>query len=109
MDTAFRRFRMMSFITGSTLLSLFATLALHSISPSAWHHISLFVRVDGVVHGVILYPIYMIMCFLFVMKARLSFAYLIIMLLAGFVPFVAFIMEWYMQRKLYPEGLPPKA
>jgi hypothetical protein len=28
------------------------------------------------------------------------------MLLAGFVPGVAFVVEWYLARKIYPEGIP---
>ncbi len=108
LERAFRRYRLMSFITGSTLLSLFATLLLHQISASAWHHISLLVRIDGIAHGVILFPIYMIASFIFVLKARLSVLYLVIMVLAGFVPFVAFIMEAYMRRKVFPAGVPAR-
>ncbi len=109
LERAFRRYRIMSFITGSTLLSLFATLLLHQVSASAWQHISWLVRIDGVAHGVILFPIYMIASFLFVMKARLNFLYLVVMVLAGFVPFVAFIMEAYMRRKVFPQGVSARA
>jgi len=103
MDTSFRRYRLMSFITGSTLLSLFATLALHAINLQWWKDISILVRIDGIVHGVIMYPIYMIASFNMVMKHKLNILWLVLMLLAGFVPGVAFLMEWWMHRRLYPK------
>jgi integral membrane protein len=104
MDVSFRRYRLMSFITGSTLLSLFATLALHYIDLRLWKDISLLVRIDGIAHGIILYPIYMIASFNMVVKHKLSIMWLGLMLLAGFVPGVAFAMEWWMHRRLYPNG-----
>lgn len=98
----------MSFVTGTTLLTLFVTLALHQWDLSLWKSIRPLVVVDGVGHGMILYPIYMIMSFQFVLKARLNLAYLLGMLLAGFVPGVAFLVEWYLARKIYPQGIPQR-
>lgn len=98
----------MSFITGSTLLVLFVTLFLHTVDLSAWQHIKIFVDVVGIGHGIILYPIYMVMCFNLVMKFRLNVLLLVGMLLAGFVPGLAFYIEYRMRRRLYPNGLPPK-
>ncbi|MDH2903724.1 MAG: DUF3817 domain-containing protein [Actinomycetota bacterium] len=106
MDAAFRRYRLMSFVTGTTLLTLFVTLALHQWDVSLWTSIRPLVVIDGVAHGMVLYPIYMIMSFQFVMKAKLNLAYLLAMLLAGFVPGVAFVVEWYLARRIYPEGIP---
>jgi len=108
MNPTFRRYRLMSFVTGTTLLILFATLLLHSVDLTAWNHIKWFVEIVGVGHGVVLYPIYMIMCFNLVMKFRLSVLYLGLMLFAGFVPVLAFYLEYRMRRKLYPEGSPAK-
>ena len=99
----------MSFVTGTTLLTLFVTLALHQWDLSLWKSIKPLVVVDGVAHGTILYPIYLIVSFQFVIKARLNIGYLVAMLLAGFVPGVAFAVEYYLARKIYPEGLPPRA
>jgi integral membrane protein len=98
----------MSFITGTTLLSLFVTLALHQWDLSLWKSIKPLVVVDGVAHGTILYPIYLIMSFQFVLKARLNLGYLLAMLLAGFVPGVAFGVEYYLAKKFYPQGIPPR-
>jgi len=108
LDAAFRRYRLMSFVTGTTLLTLFVTLALHQWDLSLWKSIKPLVVVDGVAHGTILYPIYLIMSFQFVIKARLNLTYLIAMLLAGFVPGVAFVVEWYLARKFYPDGIPTR-
>ena len=109
MDAAFRRYRLMSFITGTTLLTLFVTLALHQWDLSFWKSIKPLVVIDGVAHGTVLYPIYLIMSFQFVIKARLNLTYLVAMLLAGFVPGVAFAVEYYLARKFYPHGVPRRS
>ena len=109
MDAAFRRYRLMSFVTGTTLLTLFVTLALHQWDLSLWKSLKPLVVVDGVAHGTILYPIYLVLSFQFVIKARLHIGYLVAMLLAGFVPGVAFAVEYYLARKLYPDGIPARA
>lgn len=106
MDATFRRYRLMSYVTGTTLLVLFATLLLHTVDLSLWKSMYWFVKVVGVGHGVVMYPIYMIMCFNLVVKFRLNVLYLGLMLFAGFVPGLAFYLEHRMRLKLYPEGLP---
>ena len=108
MEATFRRYRAMSYITGSTLIVLFLTLFLHTVDLKAWDHIHLFVDVVGIGHGIILYPIYMIMCFNLVMRFRLPVLYIGIMLFAGFVPGLAFYLEHRMRLKLYPRGLPAR-
>ena len=55
-----------------------------------------------------LYPIYMIMCFNLVLRFRLNVGLLGLMLFAGFVPGLAFYLEYRMRMKLYPQGLPKK-
>jgi integral membrane protein len=103
-ERAFQRYRIMSFITGTTLLILCCTLLLHQTDLSAWKHIKDFVDVVGISHGVILYPIYLVMSFQVALKARLHVGYVAMMLLAGFVPFLAFYIEHRMRVKLYPNG-----
>ena len=106
MDRAFMRYRLMSFITGTTLLVLFVTLLLHTVDLSLWEHMKWFVEIVGVGHGVVLYPIYMIMCFQMVLKFRLNVLLLGLMFFAGFVPGLAFYLEYRMRCRLYPNGLP---
>jgi hypothetical protein len=50
----------------------------------------------------------MIASFNMVLKFRLPFALLLLMLIAGFLPGVAFYLEYRLRRRLYPEGLPAK-
>jgi integral membrane protein len=108
MEIAFRRYRIMSFITGSTLLTLFVFLLLHWIDLSLWKHLEILVRIDGIAHGIIMYPLYMIASFNMVLKFRLPLALLLLMLVAGFLPGVAFYLESRMRLRLYPGGLPAK-
>ena len=53
MEVAFRRYRIMSFVTGTTLLTLFAMLLLHTVDLSAWKHIEILVKIDGIAHGIV--------------------------------------------------------
>jgi len=43
-----------------------------------------------------------------VLKFRLPLALLLLMLIAGFFPGVAFFLEYRMRLRLYPDGLPAK-
>ena len=108
MEIAFRRYRIMSFVTGTTLLTLFVALLLHQVDLSLWKHLSIVVRIDGIAHGFVMYPLYMIASFQMVLKFRLPFALLVLMLIAGFLPGVAFYLEHRLRLKFYPQGLPPK-
>ena len=105
MDGAFRRYRLMSFVTGTTLLILFFTLALRGLDHSLRVQIKVFRTVLGIGHGVVLYPIYLFMCFQLVLKFRLNLWYLVLMMFAGFVPGLAFYLEHRMRVRLYPNGL----
>jgi integral membrane protein len=102
----FLRYRAMSYVTGTTLIILFITLFLHTVDLTLWKHMFLFVRIVGIGHGIVLYPIYMISCFNLVMKFHLNPAMLALMLFAGFVPGLAFYLEHRMRLRLYPYGLP---
>ena len=105
MDATFRRYRLMSFVTGTTLLLLFVTLFLHAVDLSLWEHLNWFGKVVGRGHGFVLYPLYMVTCFQVVLKFRLNVALLGFMFLAGFVPGLAFYLEHRMRRRLYPNGV----
>ena len=100
MEMAFARYRLMSFITGTTLLILTFTLILNKVDYQLWKKMHIFVAIVGIGHGVVLYPIYMIMCFALALRARLNVGLLLLMLLAGFVPGLAFYMEHRLALKL---------
>ena len=104
MEAAFRRYRFMSFVTGTTLIVLTIFLILHGVDVTLWRHLKILVTIVGIGHGVVLYPIYMVMCFQFALKARLHIGFVALMLLAGFVPLLAFYMERMMERRMFPEG-----
>ncbi len=99
----FRGYRWMAFITGTTLLILTVVFILHkTLSDSAWtsSHLDILDRIVGLAHGVVLYPIYLITCVALARLARLTLWSLIAMLLAGFVPGLAFVMESIVARRL---------
>ena len=104
MEKAFGRYRIMSFVTGTTLIVLCLFLILHGVDLTLWKHLKVPVTIIGIGHGVVLYPIYMVLCFQFALKARLHLGFVVLMLLAGFVPGLAFYMEHKMERRLFPEG-----
>lgn len=103
-EASFARYRFMSFVTGTTLSILCCFLILHTVDLTEWKHLQIVVTVFGVGHGVVLYPIYMVLCVQMAMKFRLHVGYVAVMLLAGFVPGLAFYMEHRMRLKLYPNG-----
>jgi len=103
-ERAFRRYRLMSFVTGTTLLILCVFLALHTWDLTLWKNLKVLVTVVGIGHGVVLYPIYMVMCFQFWLKTHFPVLQLVFMLLAGFVPGLAFYMEHRMRVRLFGDG-----
>lgn len=104
MEKAFQRYRLMSYVTGTTLIILCLFLILHTVDLTLWKHLKVAVTVVGIGHGVVLYPIYMVWCFQFALKARLHVGYVVLMLLAGFVPGLAFYMERRTDAKVFPDG-----
>jgi len=101
----------MSFVTGTTLITLDLIWLIQHAAPAFWKNndvLHVLLRIDGVGHGIVLYPLYMIMCFNMVLKFHLNLALLLLMLFAGFVPGLAFYLEYRMRLRLYPNGLPAK-
>ena len=101
MEKAFQRYRLMSYVTGTTLIVLCVFLILHTVDLALWKHLLVIVTIVGIGHGVVLYPIYMVMCFQFALKARLHVGYVVLMLLAGFVPGLAFYMEHRVELRVF--------
>jgi integral membrane protein len=101
MERALRHYRVMARVTGVTLIALMALLlAKLGVSDDTWNSLKPLRVVIGMGHGVILYPIYLVTCFQLVLKARIKLVYFVAMLLAGFVPFLAFVMERYTEKNL---------
>lgn len=101
MERALRHYRIMARVTGVTLIALMVLLlAKLGVSPSTWESLKPLRVIIGMGHGVLLYPIYLVTCFQLVLKARIKLIYFVAMLLAGFVPFLAFVMERYTEKNL---------
>jgi integral membrane protein len=103
MARSYRAYRYMSFITGTTLLLLSALLILRFADHHLYVQLHAVDKIVGVAHGVILYPIYLVCCFTLMLHARLRIVVLAAMLLAGFVPGLAFYMESLVTRQLKPQ------
>ena len=88
MDGALLRYRIMSFVTGTALILLFVVAI-----PLTLDHHPLFGKVLGVGHGVLLYPLYLLTVIQLAFLTRLRWWWWLFMAMAGFIPFLAFIME----------------
>ena len=104
MDRALRFYKIMAYITGTTLLLLAFFVVLHSVNKSLWESLHVARSIVGLGHGVVLYPIDMVSCFNLILKARIKIVYFFLMLAAGFVPLLAFIMERYTEKNLVPRS-----
>ena len=103
MDRALRHYRIMARVTGVTLIALCLILLVKAFGSSAlWENIKVLRIIVGMGHGVLLYPIYLVTCFQLVLKARIKLVYFVLLLLAGFVPGLAFVMESYTEKNLVP-------
>jgi integral membrane protein len=103
MERALHRYRIMARVTGVVLIVLIGILtAKFYVSPSTWESLKPIRVLFGMGHGVVLYPLYLVTCFQLVIAARIKLIYFVAMLLAGFVPFLAFAMERYTEKNLVP-------
>jgi integral membrane protein len=93
MEGALRRYRVMSVVTGTALLLLVFVAV-----PLTWAHHPGFGKVLGVAHGVVLYPLYLLTVVQLWYLARLKLWWVALMLVAGFIPFLAFVMEHFVTR-----------
>ncbi len=100
-NAAFLRYRVMSYVCGTTLLLLFVILILKWTTSKQFQHEAVFQALDrilGIGHGVVLYPIYLVLASIFAIQARLKVSTLVLMLLAGFIPGLAFYMEHWIEK-----------
>jgi integral membrane protein len=103
-ERALARYRIMSIVTGTALILLFVV-----AFPLTLDHHPLFGKVLGVAHGVFLYPLYLITVAQLAFLTRLRWWWWLFMAMAGFIPFVAFIMEHVVTkeiRKGSPSAMP---
>jgi len=94
-DTLFR-YRFMSYVVGTMLIILFIGLipAINSIN-----------KVVGPIHGV-LYILYLVSAVMVLIRYRVGFWTFVAMVVAGFCPFLAFIVEHRVTRRLTAQAVP---
>jgi integral membrane protein len=93
-DAAVRRYRVMAYITGTVLIVLcFVGIPLQVAAGN-----DVVVNDVGTLHG-ILYIIYLITAYLLARRLRLSIGPTILMLAAGTIPVLTFVVERWVTRK----------
>ncbi|GII75279.1 hypothetical protein Sru01_02610 [Sphaerisporangium rufum] len=94
MESALKPFRVMAYVVGTMLLVLAAAMvAKYGFGNSAP------VAVAGPIHG-FLYPVYLLAALNLGLKARWSWPYTLGVLLAGTVPFLSFVVERGVTRRV---------
>jgi integral membrane protein len=102
---ALQRYRVMAFTVGTLLLILFCvcvplTYLAHEPEPG---------KILGPFHGA-LYLVYLVTCADLARRARFNILELLAMVCAGFVPGLAFVIEWWIAKKVrarYPAEFAP--
>jgi integral membrane protein len=93
-DAAVRRYRVMAYITGTVLIVLcFVGIPLQVAAGN-----DVIVNDVGTLHG-ILYIIYLVTAYLLARRLRLSIGPTILMLAAGTIPVLTFVVERWVTRK----------
>ena len=93
MDAAVRRYRVMAYITGTVLIVLcFVGIPLQVAAGN-----DVIVNDVGTLHG-ILYIIYLVTAYLLARRLRLSIGPTILMLAAGTIPVLTFVVERWVTR-----------
>lgn len=87
---ALLRYRLMAYVVGVLLLVVFAAIPFGSVE-----------RVVGPVHGA-LYIVYLVTVIDVFVRFRLRLLDLVAMVAGGWVPFLAFVVERWMRRRLTP-------
>lgn len=92
------RYRVMTFIVGSALI----VLVFLGVPLQLWGHFNLVARVEGTIHGY-LYLIYLFSAADVARRAHWRIGRILAVVLSGFVPFLAFIVEHRVYRQMQTE------
>jgi integral membrane protein len=107
MRAAVLRYRVMAYITGVLIIIVVFV----GIPLQIWGHNTVIVNQVGTVHGV-LYMVYIVFAWLLASKLRMKPKPTVLLLLAGTVPVMTFVVErWMMRTYINPAlaGLAPQA
>jgi len=95
------RYRVMAYTTAVLLI----VLVFAGIPLQVWAHQSAVARIVGTLHGY-LYLVYLVVAFDLTRKMHIRLGWMLLVLLAGTVPFCAFVAERKL-TKLYERSVPP--
>jgi integral membrane protein len=98
MEGALIRYRIMTFIVGSALIIL----VFLGVPLQAWGHFDAVAKVEGTIHGY-LYLVYLFTAADVARRAHWRIGRILAVVLAGFVPFLAFIVEHRVYRQMREE------
>lgn len=93
-EAALARYRVMAYVVGVMLIIVFCAIPFDSVES-----------VVGPIHGVF-YIVYLITVLDVFIRWRLRLPALIVMVAGGWVPFLAFVVERWVRRRLAPSGSP---
>jgi integral membrane protein len=98
MDGALVRYRVMTFIVGSALIIL----VFLGVPLQLWAHFDVVAKVEGTIHGY-LYLVYLFTAADVARRARWHLGRILAVVLSGFVPFLAFVVEHRVYRQMQDE------
>ena len=100
MDGALVRYRVMTFIVGSALIIL----VFLGVPLQLWAHVDVVAEVEGTIHGY-LYLVYLFTAADVARRAHWRIGRILAVVLSGFVPFLAFIVEHRVYRQMQDEWI----
>lgn len=98
MEGALVRYRVMTFIVGSALIILVFV----GVPLQLWANVDLVAKVEGTIHGY-LYLVYLFTAADVARRAHWRLGRIVAVVLSGFVPFLAFIVEHRVYRQMQNE------
>jgi len=98
MEGALIRYRVMTFIVGSALI----VLVFLGVPLQVWGHFDAVAKVEGTIHGY-LYLLYLFTAADVARRAHWRLGRILAVVLSGFVPFLAFIVEHRVYRQMREE------
>ena len=104
MRMAVLRYRVMAYITGVLIIIV----VFAGIPLQIWGHNTFIVNQIGTVHG-FLYMVYVVVAYLLARKLRMRPQPTVLLLLAGTVPIMTFVIERWMSRRYIAPALSEQA
>lgn len=94
--TPLQRYRTMSYVAGTAL----TILVFVGVPLQVWANVPGLAAAVGVVHGVVLFPVYLLTIIQLAFTVRLRLWWWALIILGGIIPGLAFVMEHYVTKEL---------